>query len=97
MAVFECKTSWHQLGADDVNHIKPMMGYKYNEALGKYHSPHVVGSYVDSDYYSGGGTYLFREGAKHNRLTLTNGGEIQTMRAYIESRKDDFITEVAEV
>ena len=38
------------------------------------------------------GCYIFQEGEKHNKLTLTDPDEIERMRAFIESR--DYIIEL---
>ena len=40
------------------------------------------------------GCYIFQEGEKHNKLTLTDPDEIDRMRAFIESR--DYIIELEE-
>ena len=97
MVTFECKNAYHQIAKDCINNVKPMTGYAYSEVTREYHSPHVVGTYIESDYYSGINMYCFSEGEKHNRLTLTEDSEIENMRAYIKSRADDFIIELEEV
>lgn len=49
----------------------------------------IVGMGFDSEVK---GCYIFQEGEKHNKLTLTNPDEIERMRAFIECR--DYIIEL---
>lgn len=42
-----------------------------------------------------GGSYTFCEGVDHNELTVERDDVIEAMRAYIESRNDDFIEEIS--
>ena len=90
-AIYQSKTAYLQLSKGDVNRCSPVMGQtivkgKYIETGKKVGT--VVADGVKLDFY------VFKEGADHNQLTLTDPTEIKNMRAYIERRHDTYITEV---
>lgn len=84
-AVYQSTQAYLSLSYYDVNNYSPAMSDGYYDKKGLYHNPHVVGSYVKIPTTEIK-LYSFREGEKHNQLTLTDPTEIRNMRAYIKRR-----------
>lgn len=65
------------------NWIGTSGGTEAKEAVSKLPDPEMVGC-----------SYCFSEGKNHNQLTLTRDDAIEGMRAYIQRRGDNLITEL---
>ncbi len=89
-AIFQSKQSYLHLSKGTVNSYKPVTGQaivanRYVETGKK------VGDVVTDPTLE---AYTFMYGADHNQITLTDPTEIENMRAYINRRHDNLITEV---
>lgn len=95
-AVFESDRAYLQISKEEVMHSSPVRSEPYtyyaesgvkvrgkSEVVG-------IGFNIQQRYPE---SYLFQEGEKHNRLTLTDPEEIAGMRAAIEAR--DYIREIS--
>lgn len=91
-AIYKSAKAYLQLSKGDVLRSIPVMGQTYEK--GKYlDTGKTAGVMVRDTENNRLEVYQFCESVDHNRLTLTDPEEINGMRAYIERRHDDLITE----